>query len=70
MRQSDLRVLRKQIQQDARRAPRGVKEAFCKAWPDAKKALQRLADLLKNPIAKGVIAIVISLGDVAYDAIC
>lgn len=63
-------TLKKQIGQDARSAPKGLKDAFCKAWPDTKKSLQDLSALLKNPIAKAVTAVVIDIGQTASDVIC
>jgi hypothetical protein len=66
----DKKVLKAQIRSEVIRAPKSTKEKFCKAWPDAAKALQDLADLIKNPIVKGVIKFVIDLGNVVHDIVC
>ncbi|WP_294301725.1 hypothetical protein [uncultured Chryseobacterium sp.] len=36
---------------------------FCAVWPAAKKGLELLKEIIKNPVLKGVIGTVISLGD-------
>ena len=36
---------------------------FCELWPGGKQALQALQGIIKNPIAKGAIGIVIAAGD-------
>ena len=39
------------------------KNEFCKLWPPAKQALELLQSMVKNPIAKAAIGIVIAAGD-------
>lgn len=46
------------------------RKKFCDAWPTVKSGLQMLADLIKNPIAKGAINVVISAGDTVSGSIC
>lgn len=53
----------------------GVAEAdggknFCTAWPLAKPGLEILRDIIKNPIAKAAIGIVISAGDAVSSKVC
>jgi hypothetical protein len=43
---------------------------FCTIWPNAKTALEMLAQLTKNPIVKSVIGIVIAGGDAVASRIC
>jgi len=43
---------------------------FCTAWPLAKPGLEILRDLIKNPIAKAAIGIVISAGDAVSSRVC
>ena len=51
-------------------APATSKNRFCEIWPNAKSALVLLQDIIKNPIAKGAIGIVISAGDAVASRIC
>ena len=51
-------------------APAAAKTKFCDVWPGAKTALQLLMDMIKNPIAKGAIGIVIAAGDAVAARIC
>jgi len=51
-------------------APAGSKTTFCEVWPGAKKALELLQGLVKNPIAKAAIGIVIAAGDAVASKIC
>lgn len=53
-----------------RSAPATSKKKFCDIWPDAKATLQLLQDIIKNPIAKGAIGIVIAAGDAVAARIC
>ena len=47
-----------------------AKTEFCSIWPTAKKGLEVLEGLLKNPIAKAAIGIVIAAGDAVSKSIC
>jgi hypothetical protein len=51
-------------------APAGSKNKFCEIWPGAKTALELLQGIIKNPIAKGAIGIVIAAGDAVASKIC
>ncbi len=51
-------------------APAKAKNSFCEIWPGAKTALGLLQDIIKNPIAKGAIGIVIAAGDAVASKIC
>jgi len=51
-------------------APGTSKDKFCEIWPGAKKALELLQGIIKNPIAKGAIGIVIAAGDAVASKIC
>jgi hypothetical protein len=46
------------------------KGEFCKLWPSVKTGLQMLQSLVKNPIAKGAIGIVIAAGDAVSKEVC
>lgn len=48
----------------------GSKNKFCEVWPGAKTALELLQGIIKNPIAKGAIGIVIAAGDAVATKIC
>jgi hypothetical protein len=51
--------------------PKGVaKNKFCDVWPGAKTALELLQGIIKNPIAKAAIGIVIAAGDAVSSRIC
>jgi len=50
--------------------PAASKTKFCEIWPNAKSALVVLQGIIKNPIAKGAIGIVISAGDAVASRIC
>ena len=43
---------------------------FCKAWPSVKSGLQLLQGIIKNPIAKAAIGIVIAAGDAVSKEVC
>lgn len=43
---------------------------FCQAWPSVKQGLLLLEGIIKNPIAKGAISLVISAGDAVSAKIC
>lgn len=44
--------------------------AFCGIWATAKPALELLVAFIKNPIAKWVIEIVITVGDRVVEKVC
>ena len=46
------------------------KTEFCKIWPQAKEGLDVLQGIIKNPIAKAAIGIVIAAGDAVSKNIC
>lgn len=43
---------------------------FCTIWPGAKEALTLLQSIIKNPIAKGAIGVVIAAGDAVSKQVC
>jgi len=43
---------------------------FCQLWPMGKQALEALREVVKNPIAKAAIGIVITAGDAVAGQIC
>jgi hypothetical protein len=43
---------------------------FCEIWPSVKSGLQILQGIVKNPIAKATIGIVIATGDAVAGRIC
>jgi hypothetical protein len=43
---------------------------FCEIWPKAKEGLELLQKVIKNPIAKLAIEIVIAAGDAVSKKIC
>lgn len=43
---------------------------FCKNWPLAKQGLELLLAIVKNPIVKGAIRLIISAGDAIAGNIC
>ena len=43
---------------------------FCELWPGGKQALQALLEVVKNPIAKAAINIVVAAGDAVSGKIC
>jgi hypothetical protein len=43
---------------------------FCQMWPGAKQALETLQKMIRNPLAKGAIQIVIEAGDGVYRLKC
>jgi len=44
--------------------------AFCGIWETAKPALEMLAVILKNPIVKWIIGLVITVGDKVKEKVC
>jgi hypothetical protein len=47
-----------------------AKTEFCSIWPKAKEGLILLQGIIKNPIAKASIGIVIAAGDAVSKSIC
>ncbi|MGN6567343.1 MAG: hypothetical protein ACTHJ0_05290 [Flavipsychrobacter sp.] len=43
---------------------------FCKLWGDAENVLQTLESIIKNPIAKAAISIVIAAGNAVTKEVC
>lgn len=43
---------------------------FCELWPQAKQGLVLLQSIIKNPIAKAAIGIVIGAGDAVAKSVC
>jgi formate dehydrogenase maturation protein FdhE len=60
----------KEIKADAAAAPPDLKDIFCKGWPEAKKVLEALIKIIKNPIAQLVLEAVETIGNAAQTAIC
>jgi hypothetical protein len=51
-------------------APGAAQNTFCEAWPAAKSVLETLQGLIKNPIVKAAIGIIIGAGDAVSAKIC
>lgn len=49
---------------------RDAQEQFCKIWPSVKTGLQLLVGIVKNPIVKAAIEVVIKGGDAIASSIC
>lgn len=47
-----------------------AKEVFCNGWPSSRIVLEAIASMVKNPIAKVIIGIVIKAGDALSAKIC
>ena len=45
-------------------------QKFCQAWPSVKTGLKLLVEIIKNPIAKAAIQIVVTAGDAISKKIC
>lgn len=43
---------------------------FCEIWPKAKEGLELLQKVIKNPVAKAAIGIVIAAGDAVAKNLC
>jgi len=43
---------------------------FCKLWPAAKTGLEALVTIIKNPIVKGAINLIINAGDSISKNVC
>lgn len=46
------------------------KKKFCQIWPDVKAGLFLLQNIIRNPIAKAAIGIVITAGDSIQGFVC
>jgi hypothetical protein len=46
------------------------KKKFCQIWPDVKAGLLLLQTIIRNPIAKAAVGIVIIAGDSVYGFVC
>lgn len=44
--------------------------AFCAIWETARPAIELLAAIIRNPIAKWVIGLVINVGDAVKEKVC
>ena len=62
--------LEKEIKADAAAAPQSIKDIFCNGWPVAKKVIDALINIVKNPIVKLVLQTVETIGDAAQKAFC
>jgi hypothetical protein len=49
---------------------KGKAADFCTIWPPTKKGLEILRDVIKNPVVKGIIGVVIAAGDAVSKEIC
>ena len=67
---NEVAQLVEEIKADAATADNKVKDLFCKLWPDAKKAIDALLQIIKNPVAKAVLQLVEAIGDGAQKAFC
>jgi hypothetical protein len=47
-----------------------VTEVFCDNWENSKKGLELVSAMVKNPIVKLIVSIVISVGDGIQQKIC
>jgi len=47
-----------------------AKNIFCNGWPSAKVVLESIALIIKNPIVKIVIGIVVKAGDALSTKVC
>ena len=47
-----------------------VKDIFCEHWAQSRKGLQLVTLMVKNPIVKLIVNIVINIGDGIKDKIC
>ena len=48
----------------------GSKNKFCELWPNAKTGLELLQSIIKNPIVKVSIGVIIAAGDAVASKIC
>lgn len=47
-----------------------AQKKFCGAWPEIKAGLFLLQNIVKNPIVKGVINVIVNAGDAVASTIC
>lgn len=47
-----------------------AREGFCASWPASKLAIEKMQAMVKNPIVKFVIGIVITVGDGIAARLC
>lgn len=47
-----------------------AKDIYCKYWDESKKGLELAIMLLKNPIAKWILGLAITIGDKVKERIC
>ena len=66
----EVSALEKEIRADAAAAPEDIKKLFCDNWPFAKKAIDALLKILKNPVAKLILSTVEKIGDIAFSIFC
>jgi hypothetical protein len=68
---ADQQQLEDQIQRDLATSPatQSAKDEFCKAWPSVKAGLGILLQIVKDPVSKMVIGLVIAVGDAAHKAL-
>ncbi|MBC7935814.1 MAG: hypothetical protein H7Y86_10735 [Rhizobacter sp.] len=48
----------------------GSKNKFCDLWPNAKTGLELLQGIIKNPIVKVSIGVIIAAGDAVASRVC
>lgn len=58
------------LNMDAEHNGEKVKEIFCTYWEGTRRGLELLQAMVKNPIAKGIIAIVLAVGDGVENRLC
>jgi len=58
------------IDEQARLNGRSAKDIFCSSWPAAKTALEAIRAIVKNPIVKTAVGIIIAAGDGLSNRIC
>ncbi len=58
------------ISKDAKLKGESAKDIFCKNWGSARDALEAIRELVKNPVVKLIISILISTGDGLKSSIC
>jgi len=47
-----------------------AREGFCASWPASRFVLEKMQAMIKNPIVKFIVGIVITVGDGIYDRLC
>lgn len=58
------------LDMEAKADGKKAKDIFCDKWDNAKESLQLIVVMVKNPIAKLIITIVMALGDGIQAKIC